>query len=78
MLIFYEFNESIFSFATVIRLSFEQRNYMVNEADAGIMDNVVYVIKEDGRASEQTLRVLVQAAPDSGDAATRGIEKMKF
>lgn len=56
-----------------ISLSFEQPTYMVNEGNAGIMDNLIYIIKEDNRVSEQTLTVLIEAAPQSStDGAIRG------
>ncbi len=38
---------------------------------SGLMDNLVFVIKQDGRASEQTLVVLVEIA-SSSVPATRG------
>ncbi len=34
--------------------------------DAGVVDDLIYVAKEDGRASEQTLRVFVEVAPNQG------------
>ena len=40
-------------------------NYTVGE-DAGVVDDLIYVAKEDGRASEQTLRVFVEVAPNQG------------
>ncbi len=46
--------------------------YTVRE-DAGLVDDLLFVIKEDGRASEQTLRVLVEASVPAQGRAIRGI-----
>ncbi len=45
--------------------------YTVRE-DAGLVDDLLFVIKEDGRASEQTLRVLVEASVPAQGRAIRG------
>ncbi len=40
-------------------------DYTVGE-DAGVVDDLIYVVKEGGRASEQSLRVFVEALPNQG------------
>ena len=46
-------------FFAAIFLGFEEPAYVVNE-DAGVLDDVVFIIKENGRMSEQFLPVLMQ------------------
>lgn len=46
-------------FPTVLLLTFEQSTYEVMEGD-GMINNLVFVQKQDGRASEQILPIQVQ------------------
>ena len=48
-----------FNFFTALFLAFERNEYLVREDD-GLLNNTVFVEKQDGRASEQTLPILVQ------------------
>ena len=47
------------TFFTALFLTFEQNEYIIREGD-GLLNNSVIVEKQDGRASEQILPVLVQ------------------
>ena len=44
---------------TALFLTFEQNLYEVREGD-GMVNNLVFVVKQDGRESEQVLPVLAQ------------------
>ena len=57
------------TFSVEIRISFEMPDYEFAES-AGLVN--IFVIKEDGRASEQELRVLVQISVGGNNAAERG------
>lgn len=48
-----------FTFFTALFLAFERNEYMFREGD-GMLNNSVFVEKQDGRASEQILPVLAQ------------------
>ena len=58
---------------TALFLTFEQNLYEVREGD-GMVNNLVFVVKQDGRESEQVLPVLAQLQIGS---AIRGQTKAK-
>lgn len=48
-------------------MGFERASYSVNEAD-GTVNNLVFIIKEGGRITEQTLRFTVSSFDDTAIA----------